>query len=144
MIPTVIRQVLDPACAEISLGDLKTVRDFNYVADTVSAFLTIGLSEAVEMGRAYNAGSGVAVTIGEMVDQVLALTGCNKAVVQDQARFRPAASEVYTLLAESAAFAAATGWKPAETLGSGLEKTIDWWRARVAAGETRRSSDYLI
>ena len=39
VLPTIIRQALDPACTAIQLGDLSPRRDFNYVANIVEAFL---------------------------------------------------------------------------------------------------------
>ena len=42
IIPTVIRQALDPACETLRIGDTSTLRDFTFVADTVAAFLAIG------------------------------------------------------------------------------------------------------
>ncbi|MEN8198354.1 MAG: SDR family NAD(P)-dependent oxidoreductase, partial [Pseudomonadota bacterium] len=38
VIPTVIRQALDPECDSIKVGDVAPTRDFNYVGDTVDAF----------------------------------------------------------------------------------------------------------
>jgi NAD dependent epimerase/dehydratase len=144
VIPTVIRQVLDPACEEIQLGDLTAARDFNFVTDTAAAFLAIGAADGVEMGRAYNAGTGQNVTIGEMVETVLDVTGTNKPVVQKQDRMRPKASEVFNLLADAQRLTGATAWKPAHTLQSGIAETIEWWRDEIAAGRVRPDSSYLI
>jgi len=144
VIPTVIRQVLDPACGEIQLGDLTAARDFNFVTDTAAAFLAIGTAEGLQMGRAYNAGTGENVTIGEMVETVLEVTGTNKPVVQQQDRMRPKASEVFNLLADAQRLTGATGWKPAHTLQSGIAETIEWWRDEIAAGRVRPDSSYLI
>ena len=72
VIPTVLRQILDPSADSVRVGDTGTRRDFTYVADTVSAFLAIGTSSAIEFGRPYNAGSGKAIAIGELVE--LAMT----------------------------------------------------------------------
>jgi nucleoside-diphosphate-sugar epimerase len=143
IIPTVIRQALDPNCAAIKVGDLTPKRDFNFVGDTVDAFLRAGVASTLEYGVAYNSGSGKAVPIGEVVDTVFALTGCNKPIETDAARFRPEKSEVRELLADAARFAAATDWRPRVGLRDGIERTIDWWRARVASGGVRRDAGYL-
>ncbi len=45
VIPTIIRQILDPECQVLALGDIGTVRDFTFVDDTVSAFLAVGLAD---------------------------------------------------------------------------------------------------
>jgi NAD dependent epimerase/dehydratase len=126
VIPTVIRQALDPACTAIRVGDVTPKRDFNFVADTVRAFLAVGEAEGLEMGSAYNAGSGVAHTVAEMIDAVVAITGCNKPVETEAARMRPEKSEVRVLLAGSDRLRRATGWQSQVDLRRGLEETVAW------------------
>lgn len=144
VISSTIRQVLDPDCAEIRLGDLSPSRDFNFVRDTAQAFLAIGAADTVEYGTAYNAGTGHAVTIGEMVEVVREITGSNQPVVAEEARLRPEKSEVRLLLAGSDRLTAATGWTPETSFNQGLEATIDWWRHRIRQGAQRRASGYLL
>lgn len=143
VIPTTIRQALDPACATIRLGDLTPVRDFNYVGDTVAAFLRAGAADDLDYGRPFNAGSGVAVSIGDMVAMVRRITGTNKPVVSETARRRPENSEVRALLAGAARLSEAAGWRPDIDLEAGLERTVDWWRARLRDGRVRRRADYI-
>ena len=143
VIPAAIRQALDPGCAEIRLGDLAPRRDFCFVADTADAFARLGLAKAPDYGRPYNAGTGRAVGIGEMVEVVRRLTGCGKPVVGDPDRFRPEGSEVRTLLADSDRLRQATGWTPGHDLEAGLARTVDWWRQRLAAGQVRRGAGYM-
>ncbi len=142
VIPTAIRQALDPACPAIRLGDLTPTRDFNYVADTAAAFLAAGASDRLDPGTACNAGSGTAVSIGEVVALVRAITGANKPVETEPARIRPAKSEVRALIADAKRFSSATGWRPATSLRSGLATTVAWWRDRIAAGAVRPGADY--
>ncbi len=143
VLSTMIRQALDAECAEIRLGDLSPTRDFNYVSNTVDAFLAVGDSGALEFGQAYNAGTGVEVSIGDMVERVQTATGTNKPVVQDNARLRPAASEVRALVADYSRLETACGWTPAVDLDEGVARTVDWWRGRIESGQIRRSADYL-
>lgn len=133
VIPTTIRQALDPQVAEIHLGDLTPERDFTFVSDTVNAFL-MAAGPGAEPGRTYNAGTGTAVTIGEVVDQIVTLAGCNKKVTTDTARLRPEKSEVRALIADNSRFREATGWTPEVSLADGLAATIDWWRDRPLDG----------
>ena len=143
VLSTMIRQALDPGCTEIRLGDLSPTRDFNYVTNTVEAFMTLGDADGVEPGQPYNAGTGVEVSVGDMVDRVLDVTGANKPVVEDADRRRPPGSEVRALVADSRLLQTATGWQPAVDLDAGIIRTIDWWRGRIGAGQVRRSSGYL-
>ncbi|MDD9907336.1 MAG: SDR family NAD(P)-dependent oxidoreductase [Rhodospirillaceae bacterium] len=143
VLSTMIRQALDPDCTEIRLGDLSPTRDFNYVGNTVDAFLAAGDSESLDFGLPYNAGTGIEVSIGKMVEKVQAATGTNKPVVQDSARLRPAASEVRALVADYSRLEAACGWTPVVDLDEGVARTVDWWRSRIETGKFRRSADYL-
>jgi NAD dependent epimerase/dehydratase len=143
VISSVIRQALDPQCAAIHIGDPTPVRDFNYVEDTVAAFLEIGIAAHVETGRPYNSGTGTGVSIADLIDLVRATTGTNKSVVSDADRTRPEKSEVRKLIADARAFTAATGWRPKTDLKSGVEATVDWWRKSLASGRTRADAHYM-
>ena len=142
IIPTVIRQMLDPACEVVEIGDISTVRDFTFVQDTASAFLRLGSAPAIRFGQAYNAGSGKAVTVGELVEMIAALTGCKKPVRQTPERMRPANSEVRALLADSSRMIDGTGWCLSTSLGEGLSQTIAWWRDRLNRGLVRQTSEF--
>ncbi|MDP9096961.1 MAG: SDR family NAD(P)-dependent oxidoreductase [Pseudomonadota bacterium] len=143
IIPTVIRQMLDPACEVIEIGDISTVRDFTFVNDTASAFMRIGAAPHLRFGQAYNAGSGNAVTIGEVVELISALAGCKKPVRQTLERMRPADSEVRALLADSSRMLDGTGWKITTSLRDGLNTTIAWWRDRLSRREVRRTTEFV-
>jgi UDP-glucose 4-epimerase len=143
VIPVIIRQALDPACAVINIGDTSPVRDFTFVEDTVAAFLAISLAPNVELGSVYNAGSGKAVTVQEMVDLVLDLTCCNKPIHREPERLRPANSEVLALLADSSRLNALTGWRPSTPLRDGLARTIAWWRDRISHSRVRPESSFI-
>jgi NAD dependent epimerase/dehydratase len=144
VISTTIRQALDPACDAIRVGDTTPIRDFNYVGDTVSAFLNIGIAPTFEAGRPYNAGSGVGVTVGQMIDIVRDVTGTNKPVITEQHRIRPEKSEVRELIAGSDLFRAATDWAPKVDLRRGIGNTVEWWRDRVARGVVRADAGYMV
>jgi nucleoside-diphosphate-sugar epimerase len=144
VIPTVIRQALDPACDAISVGDTTPTRDFNYVADTVAAFLAVGAADRLEFGRAYNTGTGTAVSVGAVIELVRAVTGANKPVSRDETRVRPENSEVRALISDSRALRAATGWAPKVDLRSGLGTTVAWWRERLAKGKVRAEAHYMV
>ncbi len=143
VIASTIRQLLDPACPAIAIGDLTPRRDFNYVDDCVEAFRCAGITKDLTPGSAYNAGTGIAVTIGEMVETLRAITGSNKPVEPETTRYRPVNSEVRALLADSRRFADATGWSPKVEFEEGLRRTVGWWRQRLESGRVRPSAAYL-
>ncbi|WP_281251227.1 SDR family NAD(P)-dependent oxidoreductase [Tropicimonas sediminicola] len=142
VIPTVIRQALDPQVDAIRIGDLTPVRDFTFVSDTAAAFVTAGTATRLDFGVPYNAGTGRAVTIGEVVDLLRTLTKCDKPIVQETCRIRPPKSEVRELLADSRRFQSATGWSAKVELRDGLAQAVAWWQARVSSGSVRRETSY--
>ncbi len=143
VIPTVVRQLLDPACTAIRIGDVSTTRDFTFVADTAAAFLAIGTAPGVKAGTAYNAGTGTAISVGDLIALAAEIAGCSKPVEEDSGRMRPASSEVRALLADSRRLTEATGWRPSTTLRDGLSETITWWRKRLAGGRVRSASSFM-
>ncbi|MGC1574703.1 MAG: SDR family NAD(P)-dependent oxidoreductase [Beijerinckiaceae bacterium] len=143
IIPTIIRQALDPSCNAIQTGDTSPLRDFTFVEDTAEAFLALGVAPNIQYGRPYNAGSGKAVSVKDIIDLVLEATHCQRPVVQDPKRMRPAGSEVRALLADSRRLNEDTGWRPRIDLREGLERTVAWWRERLAMGLVRRETGFM-
>lgn len=144
VIPTAIRQMLDPACTEIHLGDLSTTRDFTFVTDTAAAFIALGTAEAPDWGTAYNAGTGHEVSIADVMDQLVKTTGTTKPIVTDEARIRPENSEVRALVADTSRLQEATGWRAGTSLSDGLEQTVQWWSARIQQGRLRPGARYAV
>ncbi len=125
IIPTIISQAL--ALPKIRLGSLDPRRDLTYVKDTARGFLAIAQCDAA-IGQVVNIGRGDDLTIGELVEKIAAIIGKTIVVETDQARVRPAASEVGRLLAGTALAQQLFDWKPAYTLDQALAETIDWVR----------------
>ena len=143
VISSVIRQALDPRCDVIQVGEVSPVRDFNYVQDTVGAFMRVGTASNIDPGRPYNSGTGKGVTIMDMIDAVRAATGANKPIKSDENRVRPAKSEVRKLIADASLLSGATGWKPDTDLKSGIAATVKWWRSRLESGQLRSDVHYI-
>ena len=143
IIPTIIRQALDPSCPAIMVGDSTTVRDLTFVTDTAAAFMAAGQADGIEYGQAFNAGSQRAIMIGDLIDVIIDLTSSRKPVLQDEKRLRPTNSEVRALLADSTRFVRATGWSPQVKLREGLERTVNWWHNRFSAMQVRRQQDFM-
>ena len=143
IIPTIIRQALDPSCEAIMVGDATTVRDLTFVTDTAAAFMAAGIAEGIEYGQAFNAGSQRAIKIGDLIDVILELTSTRKPIVQDEKRLRPTNSEVRALLADSTRFIRETGWSPQVALRDGLKQTVNWWRGRLSAKQVRLQKDFI-
>lgn len=123
VIPTIISQAL--VKDEIKLGSLDPVRDFNFVKDTVSGFISICQSEKTT-GEVTNIGSGKATTIGELAKTIISIIGGNKKITTDQQRIRPEKSEVMQLLCNYDKAKKIADWEPSYTLKQGLEETVEF------------------
>jgi UDP-glucose 4-epimerase len=127
VIPTILAQ-LATGQRQIRLGDVRPTRDFTFVEDTARAFMAVAdaAPEAV-VGRTLNAGTGVEISIGDLVKTIAAAAGREVSVVEEAERLRPPGSEVMRLVCDSSRLTAATGWRPAVSLADGLAKTAAWF-----------------
>jgi NAD dependent epimerase/dehydratase len=127
VIPTIFAQILsgsDP----FALGDPTPTRDFNYVADTVDAFLRLGQCDSA-VGRIVNVGTGIETSVGDLATMAARMAGKTMTIAFDERRRRPDASEVRRLCADAALLKELTGWKPATPLAEGLRLTMEWMTA---------------
>lgn len=142
IIPTAIRQMLDPECEQIQVGSLDATRDFTYVEDTVEAFIALAKTPKVEFGTVYNAGTGVETQIKEVIEYLSEITKHGKPVVGDDARVRPKQSEVAALVANSDKLKKLCNWSPKIKFVQGLALCVNWWRDQIERGRQRRDSSY--
>ncbi len=136
VIPTILAQLLAGA-AEVHLGAVTPTRDFNYVADTVAGFLAVAQCDRA-IGNVVNVGSGREISIGDLVDKLLAITGSSAKVVVDEQRVRPPGSEVERLLCDNTRAHEWAGWSPQVSLDDGLQRTADWLREHLDAAAVDR------
>ncbi len=138
VIPTTIAQVMQGA-TEIKLGAIKPTRDFNFVDDTVAAFISVAEADDSVLGHVYNAGSGREISVEDMVKLVAKLAGRSVRIISEDDRLRPTNSEVERLLCSSEKLFAASGWRPKISLEDGLQLTMDWMKQSV---NLARASSY--
>ena len=129
VIPTIITQIANGS-RKIKLGALTPTRDFNYVKDTVSGFLTVLISEH-GLGEVVNLGTNYEISIGETAELIADLMGHNIEILSDEVRLRPKGSEVERLCADNTKAKNLFDWKPKyagpEGLKQGIEETIQWF-----------------
>jgi len=135
VIPTIITQALQ--AEEIHLGNLDALRDFTYLDDTVAAFIKAAETPGID-GETFNLGSGHEVSIRELSEEIVELTGSRARVVVDEERLRPEKSEVFRLLADNSKARRVLGWAPQVELREGLTRTIAWVRAHMDFYHTGR------
>tara|TARA_R100001530_G_scaffold75401_1_gene52996 strand:- start:1566 stop:2531 length:966 start_codon:yes stop_codon:yes gene_type:complete len=131
VIPAIIRQLLDPQCTRINLGDLTPRRDLTYVDDTVMAFASM---MSGKLGEVYNCGAGESISIGALANK---LVGERKNIISTSDRKRT--NDVMDLVAGTKKIKEATQWEPKTSLTEGLELTLKWWKKYIGdlKGEVR-------
>lgn len=129
-IPTIISQVVEGK-QKIKMGNISTKRDFSYVSDTVSGFLSC-ISNEKCLGESINLGTGKAFTIEQTIKFISELTEKNIDVEVDKSRLRPEKSEVNHLLSNNIKAKEILNWQPeyADEKGFklGLQNTINWFK----------------
>ena len=133
VIPTIISQCL--AGETVRLGSLQPRRDFNYVSNTVDAFLK-GAEADGAIGLTINVGSGTEISIGDLVKQIGVIAGKTIEVEGEDSRVRPAGSEVDRLLADNSQAKRVLNWEPSVTLDEGLKRTFEWIREHLSEYRT--------
>lgn len=129
VIPTIITQIAGGQ-RSIKLGSVSPTRDFNYVKDTVGGFLAT-LRSDMGVGEVINFGSNYEISIGDTARLVAEVMGVEIEIQADEARLRPANSEVERLWADNAKASRLLGWTPAysgrDGFKRGLAETVEWF-----------------
>jgi len=113
----------------VETGNLDGARDLTDVRDMVRAYRL--LLDQGEPGDVYNAGSGAAVSMRSVVDDLIHLSGRSIQVRVRSERLRP--QEANAAAVSAARLSAKTGWKPTIPLRQSLLEVLDDWRRRVQA-----------
>lgn len=132
VIPTIITQIASGK-RQIRLGAVSPTRDFNYVQDTVAAFIA-ALDSDQGIGEVVNFGSNFEISVGETAQLIAEVMGAEIEVVTDEARLRPENSEVERLWADNAKAYEFFGWCPAygglDGFKRGIAETAAWFGQR--------------
>ena len=95
IIPTVISQILSKK-SEIKVGSTFPTRDFNYISDTISAFIKI-LNYKGKQCEVFNIGSNFEISIEETIKLIADLMCVKIKIKTENIRQRPKKSEVNRL-----------------------------------------------
>ena len=128
IIPTIITQILN-GTEQIRLGDLTPTRDFNYVKDTCSGFLSIAQSDST-IGKEINVASNSEISMSEIFEMIKEILDSKVRNLSDEQRIRPPKSEVLRLCGDNGLITSLTDWLPKYTLEQGLKETIEWFSIR--------------
>lgn len=139
IIPTIISQCISNV-EEISLGSLTPTRDLTFVKDTCTGFLEIYKSEKL-FGEVTNVGMNSEISMGDLVDKIIANFNSDFTIIDDSLRVRPKKSEVERLVCKNNKLIDNTSWKPQFNLESGLQETIEWF---IKYAHFYKNNDYNI
>jgi dTDP-glucose 4,6-dehydratase len=128
VIPTIISQIA-AGKRQIKLGSTSPTRDFSYVADTASAFMSV-LNSDKGLGEVVNFGSNFEISIGETAELIAEAMNAEIEILTDEARIRPDKSEVERLWADTTKMWSLFGWAPLyggrDGFRRGIEETAAW------------------
>ena len=121
VVPALIKRVLSDENPFVVWGSPDVVRDFIYVKDVVKGALLV--LENGESMRPYNLGYGTTITIGDIVDTILKVTGKTPKVEWDNTKpttipFRSCSTE---------RIQKELGFKPNYTFEDGIKETVEWY-----------------
>lgn len=137
IVPGTIRSVIEGK-APIIRSDGTLERDYMFVADAVSAYVTLGenLGREEVRDQAFNFGWGRGYSVLEIVETILResgsdlrpeILGVNKGEINRQ-----------WLASDKAR--AVLGWEPRVTLPEGIRASIDWYKRYLSATESSQET----
>jgi len=138
IVATIITQCMKGS--SVRLGHLYPTRDFNYVSNTVDAFLLAGTSGKA-VGQTINSGFGKEISIGDLAILIGQIMGKEVKVTEETQRERPTDSEVERLMANNSLARELLQWEPRISLEEGLRHTISWFKENQ---DHYRTEEYAI
>lgn len=122
VVPALIKRHMSGENPFLVWGSPDVVRDFLYVKDVVNGALLI--LEKGESMRPYNLGYGSGVTIGDIVNTILKVTGNTPEVIWDNSKpttipFRAVSTE---------RIQSELGFEPTYSFEEGMRETINWYK----------------
>lgn len=124
VIPAIAAKFLDTSKPVEVLGNGRTIRDFLYIDDAVSALIHSALSQP--SCYAMNYGTGIGYSVSDIVDKFAELAGRDDVEFNSDAP----AGQPYRVL--DCRMADSRGWRAQVEFGAGLEMTFEWvkeWNA---------------
>ena len=133
IIPTIITQFLDNKLKKIKIGNTHVTRDFNYIDDTVDAFISTIKAKNI-IGEVINIGTGRETSIKKLLKTVSKITKCKKVINRENIRVRNKTTEVDRLCASNIKAKKLLKWKPKFysklSFEESLKKTITWFEKK--------------
>lgn len=118
LIPTLLRQVLDPEIHEVSIADDRPKRDYLFLGDLLDLLLR---TMELHSSDTFNAGSGCSVNPRDLAELILRVAGLEKPVVS---RGEVRADEVLEMVADVGKAKRILSWEPRVSLVEGLRRIV--------------------
>lgn len=118
----------------VKTGNLDSLRTFADVRDAVRAYYMLVTINPIP-GAYYNIGGTYSCTVGQMLDTLISMS-TSKDVIRvetDPERLRPIDADLQ--VPNTRKFEAVTGWKSEISFEKTMEDLLNYWRARISAGE---------
>jgi UDP-glucose 4-epimerase len=129
LIPYVITALLGGESPRLSSGE--RMIDWVYAQDVAGAYLQAAVAPNVE-GLTLDIGSGVEVSVSDVVDRIVAAAGPTAgSPVIGAVPVRPSEQHV---VPDVEATARALGWRASTPLDEGVRRTVSWYRERLVTG----------
>lgn len=146
VIPTIINQI-SKKTPILKLGSINTTRDFNYVQDTVDAYIKSLKNNKKLDGQIINVGSNFEVSIKDIYKIVCEFYGRHPKIQIDKKRVRPSKSEVRRLYSCNKKAIKLLKWKPKfsgkKNFYKGIYKTCEWFEINKK-NSSYKSIEYTI
>ncbi len=106
-------------------GDGSKTRDFTYISDAVDATL-----KAMDKGdgQVLNVGGGSRISIGELAQKIISLTGSDSKIMYSE----DVKGDAWHTWADVDKAGRVLGWKPEVNLDDGLKKYLEWVRGNIS------------
>jgi UDP-glucose 4-epimerase len=124
-----LRRALEGEAFEVWGGEQR--RDLTYVDDVVDAFLAAAATPAA-IGQVFNIGGPPSVSLSELAELVIEMAGSGRF---EQKQFPPERKriDIGDYWADDSRFRSVTGWTPRVDLREGLRRSLEYYRANLAA-----------
>jgi len=128
LIPKVIKNILEDNHPRV--WDLGSVRDFLFIEDALSAFLSLSQTKTKDRKRirVTNFGSGEPVNIVDLVKKILAISGNKKTQIKIEKIPKMRKNEIQKQYVSIEKAKVEFNWSPYFDLNNGLMKTLVWYQ----------------
>lgn len=128
IVPGTIRSVLNSQPPVIR-GDGKSIRDYFYIEDGVSAYLTLAekMDNSGIHGEAFNFSNELQITVLELVNKIIQLMGSDLRPIT----LNHSSNEIMHQYLSAEKARKLLGWEPRFTIDEGLIRTISWYMENI-------------